>query len=411
MIAISRGLAIPMLVAMLCVGATGDDELPSPFRGTYFHPDRIIRRDASPIEQLAAIREALDRMQRSGFNAVCPYFTGSAGQAYYASTIHAERVYSGMDPLSVLTQEARRRGLQVYPVVCATVCGNDKPAGILREHPDWALRNLDGSALGYISPAHPEAREWLAGVVHELVKMYRPNGILLDYIRYHNRPLRLDQAAEARFNETVPANALPDARQKLLQQFKEDELTKLVRLYRETTRAARPSTRLGIYCWGPHVAADHQIAQCWPRWVKEGYLDFVNVSGYYHKDKYGDKFLAIFEEKMRAAVALNMSTGQPVPLSFALGVETSHGKVHSADDIRVYLRKSAEVRLDGFIFFTWDTLLPYLKELDETNDTRDFPKVDDTSRLPSWNATKVTRCHGDRFQRSFEAEYSPPRFG
>jgi uncharacterized lipoprotein YddW (UPF0748 family) len=400
-----------MLVAMVCVGAAGDDELPSPFRGTYFHPDRIIRRDANPTTQLAAIRDALDRMQQSGINVVCPYFTGSAGQAYYASTIHADKVYSSTDPLSVLMQEARRRGLPVYPVVCVTVCGNDKPTGILREHPDWALRNPDGSALGYISPAHPEAREWLAGVVHEIVKIYQPDGILLDYIRYHNRPLRLDQAAEARFNETVPADASPDARQKLMQQFKEDELTKLVQLYRETTLAARPGTRLGIYCWGPHVAADHQIAQCWPRWVKEGYLDFVNVSGYYHKDKYGDKFLAIFEEKMRSAVALNKQTDRPVPLSFALGVETSHGKVHSADDIRVYLRKAANVHLDGFIFFTWDTLLPFLKELDDTNDIRDFPKVDDTSRLPCGNDTKLTRWPSDRFQRLLDAEHLPPRFG
>ena len=104
----------------------------------------------------------------------------------------------------------------------------------------------------------------------------------------------------------------------------------------------------------------------------------MNVSGYYHKDKYGDKYLAIFEEKMRAAVALNQGTGKPVPLSFALGVETSHGKVHSADDIRVYLRKAAEVHIDGVIFFTWDTLLPFLKELDETDDIRNFPRIDDT---------------------------------
>ena len=114
---------------------------------------------------------------------------------------------------------------KVYPVLCVTVCGNDKPAGILRKHTDWALRNPDGTPLGYISPAHPDARQWLAGVAREVVENYQPDGILLDYIRYHNRPLRLDPDSEARFDATVPANATADERQKLMQQFKEDELT------------------------------------------------------------------------------------------------------------------------------------------------------------------------------------------
>jgi uncharacterized lipoprotein YddW (UPF0748 family) len=369
---------IAVAIVALCVGtANADEQFPAPLRGTYFHPDRVIRRDASTDEQLAAIRHALDRMKQSGFNAVFPYFTGSSGQAYYASRIHANNYFRRADPLSTLIQEARQRDLQVYPVLCATVCGNDKPAGVLLEHADWALRNPDGSPLGYISPAHPDARRWLASVAREVVEYYRPDGILLDYIRYHNRPLQLDPDSAARFDAMVPENATPEEKQKLLQHFKEEEITKLVQLYRETILATRPGTRLGIYCWGPHVAANHQIAQCWPRWVQEDYLDFVNVSGYYHRDKYGDKYLAIFADKMQAAVALNQATEKPVPLSFALGVETSHGKVHSAEDIRVYLQSAAKVRMDGVIFFTWDTLQPFLRDLDNSNDIHNFPVKDD----------------------------------
>jgi uncharacterized lipoprotein YddW (UPF0748 family) len=383
------------VIVLLCAGtAISEVEFPGSLRGTYFHPDRVIRRDASADEQLTVIRRSLDRMQQSGFNSVFPYFTGSSGQAYYASTIHTRKVYGRTDPLAVLTQEARRRGLYVYPVLCVTVCGNDQPAGILLEHSDWALRNSDGSPLGYISPCHPDARQWLAGVAREVIENYQPDGILLDYIRYHNRPSQLDIDSQARFDATVPANTTPEERQRLMQQFKEDELMKLVQLLRETTRAARTDTRLGIYCWGPHVAKNHQIAQCWPRWVKEEYLDFVNVSGYYHKDKYGDGYLRVFEERMRATVALNRGSGNAVPLSFALGVETSHGKVHSAEDIRVYLREAAGAGVDGVIFFSWDTLLPFLKELDDTDDIRNFPTKNNGAQFPDVNGTKTHRsCH------------------
>ncbi|MCA9011957.1 MAG: family 10 glycosylhydrolase, partial [Planctomycetaceae bacterium] len=260
-----------------------------------------------------------------------------------------------------------------YPVICVTVCGNENPTGILKEHPDWALRHPDGTPLGYISPAHPEARQWLASVADEIVRKYQPDGIMLDYIRYHNRPLLLDPAADQRFHASLPEGTTPEQEKQLMQQFKEDELTELVRLYSETVRTAHNGTRLGIYSWGPHVAENHQIAQCWPRWVQEGYLDLVNVSGYYHHDKYGEKYLPMFEQKMRSAVELNRGTGRPVPLSFALGVETSHGRVHSADDIRIYLNRAAEAELDGFVAFTWNTLLPYLDELDQTGDIRTFP--------------------------------------
>ncbi len=348
-------------------------EIPRPLRAAYFHPQRAIAADATADEQRAAVRNALDRMQKSEFNAVFPYFTGSSGQAYYASNLHATRVYGDHDPLMVLMQEARQRGLQVYPVLCVTVCGNDKPAGILTVHPEWALRHPDGTPLGYISPAHPDARQWLASVAREVAEKYQPDGIILDYIRYHNRPLRLDPAAEGRFRAALPTDVSPADEKNRLQQFKEDELTELVRLYRQTIREARPGTKLGVYTWGPHVAAHHQIAQCWPRWVKEGHIDLVNVSGYYHRETYGDKYLSLFAEKLRAARELNLTTGKPVPLSFALGVNTSHGKVHSADDIRDYLEQAAAAQLDGVVFFTWDDLQPFLDALDETGDIRKFP--------------------------------------
>lgn len=358
-------------IVSVCVDAA---DVPQPLRASYFHPNRVIPPKGTVEEQTAAIRTTLDRFKSSEFNAIFPYFTGSSGDAFYSSTLHKTRVYGERDPLGELLQEARTRGIQVYPVICVTVCGNENPAGILKEHPDWALRHPDGSPLGYISPAHPEARQWLASVADEIVRKYAPDGIMLDYIRYHNRPLLLDPAADQRFRASLPDEVTPEQEKKLMQQFKEDELTELVRLYSETVRKARSETLLGIYSWGPHVAANHQIAQCWPRWVKDGYLDLVNVSGYYHHDKYGEKYLAMFEEKMRSAVELNRGTGRPVPLSFALGVETSHGKVHSADDIRIYLDKAAEVGLSGFVAFTWNTLLPYLDELDHTGDIRNFPE-------------------------------------
>lgn len=368
--------AVAILLLMLPLRRVNDsvwaDEIPRPLIATYFHPTQSITPTDSEPTQHAVIERTLDRMQASGFNAVVPYFTGSAGQAYYPSKLHMDVVYGENDPLGTLVTEAHRRGLQVYAVLCATVCGHESPRGVLLQHGEWALRHTDGSPLGYISPAHPGARQWLASVAREIVEAYQVDGVILDYIRYHNRPLLLDVESEARFRATVPLGTSADDERAFLQRFNEDELTKLVRLYRETIQAAAPNVRLGIYAWGPHVAANHQIAQCWPRWVEAGYVDLVNISGYYHREKYGDDYLHRFAEKMRGAVELDRATGRPVPLSFALGVHTSHGSIRTAAEVGPYLQLAAENEIEGVVAFTWHALLPLLDELDRTGNLRDW---------------------------------------
>lgn len=347
--------------------------LPRPFLGAYFHPDRFLPRDSDQATQEKTLRENVVRYKSSGLNVIMPYFTGSSGQAYYASDILKERVYTASDPMSILMREARAHGLQVHAVVCIAVCGNEKPAGILLEHPEWGCRHPDGSPLGYISPAHPDARAWIVTVLREIVARYQPDGIVLDYIRYHNRPLRLDPAAEERFQKSLPPDRTPAEEQQLLQAFKEADLTELVRQISTGVRTEHPGTKVSIYGWGPHVAKNHQIAQVWPTWVERGYLDMVNISGYYHHDKYGEKYLKLFEQRMLESLELNRRQPRPVPITFALGVNTSHGKVRSADDIRRYLEVAGRLKMAGVAFFPWNNLAPYLDELDKTGEIPAFP--------------------------------------
>jgi uncharacterized lipoprotein YddW (UPF0748 family) len=301
-------------------------------------------------------------MKEFGLNALMPFVTTSSGEAYYESGL-LKRIYSDSDPVRILARESRSRGIGFYPVVPVAICGDQQPRGVLLQHPEWAMRHPDGRAMGYISPAHPEARKWLAGVIREIVEKYQPDGVVLDYIRYANRPQRLDPASEERFRKSLPADCTPAEEKKRLQEFKESELTALVRLIDETGRAARPNLKLGAYVWGPHVVKNHQIAQVWPLWVKRGYLDMVNVSGYCHRETYGESFLNVFEQRMADSLELNRQLAKPALLTFALGVNTSHGRVHSADDIRSYLNIADRLKLNGVAYFTWDYLQPYLHQL------------------------------------------------
>ena len=338
-------------------------EFPHPLRAAYIHPERHFTARDSELVQQTAITQMLDRMQTARLNAIFPFFTGSSGQAFYASEVLPIRTYPDNDPLKYMVSEAHARGIKVYPVMCVAICGNEKPAEILLQKPDWGLRHPDGSPLGYISPANPDARAWLASVASEIVTRYPVDGIVYDYLRYHNRPLRLDVAAEERFKQTLPAGISEIDERTKFQEFKEAQVTELARSLSTAVRNARPDARIAMYSWGPHVTKNHQIAQVWPVWVERGYLDMVNVSGYYHRETYADRYLSLFEQRMSESLAIGKSLSRQVPITFALGVNTSHGRVHSAMDIRDYLELAAKLNMQGVSFFTWNDLLPFLDEL------------------------------------------------
>src|ERR1017187_8866565 len=115
--------------------------------------------------------------------------------------------------------------LEVCPVIVALDCGNSAPKGILLQHTDWALRDKAGKPLGSISPANSETRAYVVQVVKEIITRYKPDGILLDYLRFPNEPVQLDPAGQQQFDaqdKTVPAGPA-------LQAFKEQALTQLAK--------------------------------------------------------------------------------------------------------------------------------------------------------------------------------------
>ena len=80
-----------------------------------------------------------------------------------------EKKYGEWDPLRYIIRAAKARSLEVYPVFCVLACGHDEPAGVLLEHPEWGLRDLGGKTVGSLSPAHPQAREWVGSFIDEVV--------------------------------------------------------------------------------------------------------------------------------------------------------------------------------------------------------------------------------------------------
>lgn len=335
-----------------------------PWRAVYLHLNRLIPSDSDASTAERIVFDAVTRAQRAGLNTILPYANDSAGRTCYSSRIASTRCFGDLDALDLVVRACRSYGMAVYPVVCMTVSGGETPTGILETHPEWGLRHPDGSPLGYVSPANAQARTWMASLVQEVASRYRPDGVILDYIRFHNRPLRLDPSSETQFEASLPPGLSQSQKADRLQTAKEAAVTDLVAEVSSTVRSAQPGAAIGAYCWGAYTLKNHQTAQVWDRWVQAGYIDLVNVSGYVYHSQFGDEFLAAFEKRMRAAHEANSSLPRQAMLTFALGMKTSHGSVRSVDDVSAYLDFAKRTGLVGVAFFSWDSLLPYLDELE-----------------------------------------------
>lgn len=363
----SRNRRYLCLLTTLCLSMAWGDIAHSreqPFMGAYLHIPHLFDSNSDISERERSIEQQLDRFKAAGLRVVMPYVTTTSGAALYPSKIIDTKLYSDWDPVSFIVRAAHKRGLQVYPVTCVLACGKQKPKGILLKHPEWALRDTTGNPIGHISPCDPEARAWIVSVMKEIVEKYKPDGMLLDYLRFNNRPMQLDPygAAELKKQFGVDPQA---AKPQQMQQFKEACLTKLMREISRELRQQEPGIKVAIYSWGPHVTNNHRVAQDWKTWAQKKYIDMVNVSGYCYRENYGDRYLQVFKNRINGALNINRQLGQPIEVTLCLGIVTSHGKIDKAADVNEYLTISEELGIDGAAIFTWSTLQPYLKDINQ----------------------------------------------
>ena len=393
---------ILLAVAAACTTATATAH--EPMRAVYIHPGPFESSSESDAERDALAADAVERMVAAGFNTLFPYANTSNGYAHYASGMLPSTNTGDWDALAAFTREARARDIQVMPSVCVLVSGHDEPAGILEQHPEWALRDIDGEPLGWISPAHPDARRWVVSMLVEVAEHIEPDGILLDYVRFPNKPVRLDPESEARFDAAAPDGETEQARATRLQRFREDSLTELMGEVYRALQERQPGLTLALYSWGAHVAKNHHVAQRWPDWVALGYIDCVNVSGYCYRENYGDNYLTVFERRMADAREQLLLAGSGASLSFALGLRTSHGAIPEADEVADYIAIAESVGVEGVAAFSWTSLEPFLPALTESQVIAEaFPKSERVHLLEVKATVEFGRDEGQNLGSLFDA--------
>jgi uncharacterized lipoprotein YddW (UPF0748 family) len=190
--------------------------------------------------------------------------------------------FGGFDPLKAIVREGHRAGLKVhawFEFGFAYGYGSSKSAWT-DKFPDWTARNAKGEPLNknnsfWWSAIHPGPQRFLRDLVNEVISNYDVDGIQGDD-RMPAMPAEggyEDYAASLYRRQT--GRELPSKHDDPdWLQWKADKLTEFGKALYQDVKSTRPDC---IVSWAPSIYpwSKEQYLQDWPKWLREGYADYV----------------------------------------------------------------------------------------------------------------------------------------
>ena len=282
----------------------------------------------------AAAREVVAQAAAGGFNTLIVQVRGRADALYRSALEPRPEFLTGQpefDPLQLVLEEARTRGLTVHAWVNAYLVWGPvdpplHPGHLVNAHPEWLAvpralgrelyhadprdpayvrRLIDYSAANidvveglYASPSHPGVQERLLAVWNDLAAGYDLDGIHHDYIRFATSAFDYSRTTLERFQAWVKpriaahrydallaasrddpyafADALPDQ----WDLFRRDSVSDLVRRVYRDVKERRSDLVVSAAVLPEWRAAARWNLQEWTSWLAEGTLDVAVPMAY-----------------------------------------------------------------------------------------------------------------------------------
>jgi hypothetical protein len=214
------------------------------------------------------------------------------------------------------------------------------------------LRNSKGEQTSWLNPSDPRNHDLEVRVAGEIVERYAVDGYHLDYIRYpasgDGEPgfdAHYDAVSRKEFEKHLggtvknwPDDVESGSLKMQYEDWERDNLTRLVKRIRTEVKAKRPGTLMSAAVWRKVHLYRTWIKQDWPRWSREGLLDFV-VPMCYEKDL--DTFRSVL------ARDLSQVCGR-VPYVAGIG----NYRLYTAEALVDQVQAAREIGTDGFVLFS-----------------------------------------------------------
>ncbi len=222
------------------------------------------------------------------------------GDAYFNRSIEPRTLDPDVaplpyDPLGYLIEQAHGADPPLEVHAWVNVYNVGTSSAVWQQHAaEWANRRPDGSTgdSAYLDPGHPEAADYLRGVILDLAQNYDIDGIHFDYVRYpEGGNWGYSPTAVERFNEAFGRDGQPAPDDPDWKQWRRDQVTEFVRNFYNEAKTLQPKLKISgaliAFGAGPANDADwfrtrtyDEVYQDWRGWLEEGILDFGVVMNY-----------------------------------------------------------------------------------------------------------------------------------
>ncbi len=329
--------------------------------------------DRGPLASRESIRTMLDEIQQANMNAVF-VDVWSRGYPLWRSKVFEKQtglqtdpVYGDRDVLAEVIEEARWRGIAVFPwAEYGFVIGyTGGKAPLVEAHPEWLARHKDGSAefswagstkSYWIAHANPDGQQFLLDLMTELVRDYDVPGIQFDRARYPEPDCGYDAATVARYADEHDG-APPPANEKSAEwmRWRTDKLNEFI----VTLNRRLKAVNWRVLVTNAPIVYNYSLVnflQEYPVWMKAGALDFVSpqiyrgdVDSYVRELDNQIRALGGDASRLVAGVGVTNSDSEVLIASIRAGRERNlpgvviwyHGGLH---------QKNAYVQLRGTVF-------------------------------------------------------------
>ena len=297
-------------------------------------------------------------MAAAGLNMILPNMLWG-GVAHFPSDIlpRSKTFENYGDQIKQCIEAAHKNDIEVHVWKVNYNLGHHVPEDFVKK-----LRNagrlqvsVDGEPGDWLNPAHPENFKLELDTILEVVRKYDIDGFHFDYIRYPNSRNDFSEYSHKKFEsdtghkvENWPTDCYDGPLKEAYTDWRCTQITKLVKAVSEQARAIRPGIKISAAVFRDYPNCRKWVAQDWPLWAKEGYVDFLCPMNYTDDD---EKYL----DWITAQKAL---LPRDFPLYPGIGVSLRN-KTQSADRVIGQVHFNREVGTGGFTIFDLneDTLL------------------------------------------------------
>lgn len=211
------------------------------------------------VQQQNELRGYMDVLKSSGVNAIF-FQVRSEGDAIYESDFEpwshvltgTQGQDPGYDPLAFAIEEAHKRGMELHawlnPFRAEANAGSRTldDQHVSKKHPDWIL-TFNGTNISLINPGIPDARDYNASIVADIVRRYDVDGIHFDDYFY---PYPSGQSFSGITNEDEPTFAA--YRRGFIDRgdWRRDNINLFVQQVADSITAINPNVKYGISPFG-----------------------------------------------------------------------------------------------------------------------------------------------------------------